>query len=47
MSLVLDEHRAYLADTSRLDAFDAALRALVRPGDVVLDLASGTGILGR
>ena len=46
MSLVLDEHRAYLADTSRLDAFDAALRALVRPGDVVLDLASGTGILG-
>ena len=46
MSLVLDEHRAYLADTPRLEAFDAALRALVRPGDVVLDLASGTGILG-
>jgi len=46
VSLVLDEHRAYLADTPRLDAFDAALRALVRPGDVVLDLASGTGILG-
>lgn len=46
MSLVLDEHRAYLADTPRLEAFAAALRALVRPGDVVLDLASGTGILG-
>ena len=46
MSLVLDEHRAYLADTPRLDAFDASLRALVKPGDVVLDLASGTGILG-
>lgn len=46
MSLVLDEHRAYLADTPRLDAFDAALRALVRPGDIVLDLGSGTGILG-
>jgi protein arginine N-methyltransferase 1 len=46
VSLVLDEHRAYLADAPRLDAFDAALRALVRPGDVVLDLASGTGILG-
>jgi len=46
VSLVLDEHRAYLADTPRLEAFDAALRALVRPGDVVLDLASGTGILG-
>jgi SAM-dependent methyltransferase len=46
VSLVLDEHRAYLADAPRLEAFDAALRALVRPGDVVLDLASGTGILG-
>ena len=46
MSLVLDEHRQYLADTARLDAFDAALRAAVQPGDVVLDLASGTGILG-
>ena len=46
MSLVLDEHRRYLADTARLDAFDAALTATVQPGDVVLDLASGTGILG-
>ena len=46
MSLVLDEHRHYLADTARLDAFDAALRSTVQPGDVVLDLASGTGILG-
>ncbi|MCU1382699.1 MAG: putative methylase [Acidobacteria bacterium] len=46
MSLVVDEHREYLADTVRVAAFDAALRALVRPGDVVLDLASGTGILG-
>lgn len=46
MSLVVDEHRQYLADTARVDAFAAALSALVRPGDVVLDLASGTGILG-
>ena len=46
MSLVLDEHRQYLADAARLDAFDSALRAIVRPGDVVLDLASGTGVLG-
>ena len=46
MSLVVDEHREYLADPVRVGAFDAALRAMVRPGDVVLDLASGTGILG-
>jgi protein arginine N-methyltransferase 1 len=46
VSLVVDEHRQYLADTARVDAFDRALKAVVRPGDVVLDLASGTGILG-
>jgi SAM-dependent methyltransferase len=46
MSLVLDEHRHYLADRPRVEAFRAALRALVKPGDVVLDLACGTGILG-
>ncbi len=46
MSLVVDEHRQYLDDHARVSAFDAALRAAVRPGDVVLDLASGTGILG-
>ena len=46
MSLILDEHREYLADGPRLDAFARALGEVVRPGDVVLDLASGTGILG-
>lgn len=46
MSLVLDEHRHYLADRPRLEAFRAALAAVTRPGDVVLDLACGTGILG-
>jgi protein arginine N-methyltransferase 1 len=46
VSLVLDEHRRYLADTFRLDAFAAALAATIQPGDVVLDLLSGTGILG-
>ena len=45
MSLVFDEHRQYLADRSRVDAFERALREMVRPGDVVLDLAAGTGIL--
>ncbi len=46
MSLVLDEHREYLSDAARVGAFQRALGACVRPGDVVLDLASGTGILG-
>ena len=36
VALVLDEHRRYLADTPRLDAFEAALQVMVRPGDVVL-----------
>ena len=46
MSLVLDEHREYLSDAARLDAFRRAIHATVRPGDIVLDLACGTGILG-
>jgi protein arginine N-methyltransferase 1 len=46
MSLVVDEHREYLSDTHRIAAFSAAINCLVKTGDVVLDLASGTGILG-
>ncbi len=46
MSLVVDEHRQYLSDRVRLDAFQRAIAEVVRPGDVVVDLASGTGILG-
>lgn len=32
-------------DTARNDAFDAALRAAVRPGMTVLDIGTGTGLL--
>ncbi|HEX6975009.1 MAG TPA: 50S ribosomal protein L11 methyltransferase, partial [Vicinamibacterales bacterium] len=46
MSLIVDEHRHYLSDAVRLDAFRAAIHEAVRPGDVVVDLGSGTGILG-
>ena len=46
MSLVVDEHRQYLADRPRINAFAKAIAEVVRPGQVVVDLASGTGILG-
>lgn len=46
MSLIIDEHREYLDDAVRMDAFRRAVRERVRPGDVVVDLGAGTGILG-
>lgn len=46
MSLIVDEHREYLADEPRIRAFGRAIDAVTRPGDVVLDLGAGTGILG-
>lgn len=38
-------HGAMLADRVRMDAYEAALRAAVRPGSVVLDVGTGTGML--
>jgi hypothetical protein len=46
VSRVIDEHRLYLRDRHRVDAFARAIRATVRPGDRVIDLGSGTGVLG-
>jgi protein arginine N-methyltransferase 1 len=46
LSLVLDEHRQYLADRARVSAFRQAVGEVVKPGDAVLDLGAGSGILG-
>ncbi len=46
MSLVIDEHRQYLADHTRLAAFERAIAATIKAGDIVVDLGAGTGILG-
>ena len=46
MSLILDDHRAYLSDEVRLVCFRKAIREVVQPGDIVVDLGSGTGVLG-
>lgn len=40
-----DYHGALLGDPHRILAYERALRAVVRPGDVVLDLGCGTGVL--
>jgi protein arginine N-methyltransferase 1 len=41
----LDWHERMLADAVRVGAYHAGIRGAVRPGDVVIDLGTGTGIL--
>ncbi len=42
----LSEHASYLADTVKMDAYRAALAAVVDDTSVVIDLGAGSGILG-
>lgn len=46
MNTALDEHVGYVADAIRLERFRSALARVVKPGDTVVDLGCGTGILG-
>jgi SAM-dependent methyltransferase len=46
VSLIVDEHREYLSDPARLEAYRRAIHEVVLPGMVVADLGSGTGMLG-
>ncbi|HYC35094.1 MAG TPA: methyltransferase domain-containing protein [Usitatibacter sp.] len=43
---MLDEHWGYVSDPVRLERFERAIRAVVKPGALVADLACGTGVLG-
>ena len=42
---VPDWHAAVVRDTIRNDAYDAALRLVIKPGMRVLDIGAGTGLL--
>jgi PIN domain nuclease of toxin-antitoxin system len=44
-STVLDYHLSMLHDTARMDAFRRAIDASVQPGDIVVDLGCGSGVL--
>jgi len=41
----LSEHEKMLADRVRVDSYERGIRTHIRPGDVVVDLGTGTGIL--
>lgn len=41
----LTYHQRMVADAQRMTSYERALRAVIRPGDVVLDVGAGTGVL--
>lgn len=46
MITAIEEHYRYLSDVARMDAYRRAIEQVVKPGDSVLDLGAGTGVLG-
>src|SRR5688572_9003974 len=46
LSVLLSEHFGYLSDAVKLRRYGEAIAAVVREGDVVLDLGCGSGVLG-
>jgi len=46
MKTLLAEHFEYLSDAVKLRKYADAIARVVRPGDVVLDIGCGTGVLG-
>jgi len=46
MAKTLIEHFDYLSDAVKLDRYRKAIEAAVQPGQTVLDLGCGTGVLG-
>jgi len=44
-SQVLDYHLSMLLDTARIESYRRAINASVKPGDVVVDIGCGTGVL--
>jgi SAM-dependent methyltransferase len=44
-SPVLDYHLSMLLDTARINSYRRAIEASVKPGDVVVDIGCGTGVL--
>ena len=43
--IALSHHRLMLIDDARMTAFRQAIHEVVRPGDVVVDVGTGTGVL--
>lgn len=46
MSATLQEHYGYLSDHVRLEQFRTAIARAIKPGDVIVDVGCGFGVLG-